>query len=100
MSHPLRVRGLKHETRQNQHRKQLSHPLRVRGLKLLTMGMHWLKPEVASFTGAWIETDYKIIKSYEMKVASFTGAWIETFLGLNAGNILGVASFTGAWIET
>ena len=36
------------------------------------------KHGVASFTGAWIETDFyvEIIPNYE--VASFTGAWIET----------------------
>ena len=33
---------------------------------------------VASFTGAWIETDGWYNVEVEVKVASFTGAWIET----------------------
>ena len=79
-------------------------------------------PLVASFTGAWIETRFVIIRSCrtycrilygcvdwnvlfnkckaESCVASFTGAWIETMLFLRHLSVLLVASFTGAWIET
>ena len=36
------------------------------------------KHGVASFTGAWIETDPTAIVKCGILVASFTGAWIET----------------------
>ena len=77
---------------------------------------------VASFTGAWIETQILLLLKVQILVASFTGAWIETdFMKLDKTNIVSrilygcvdwnlqrkrvtfypiVASFTGAWIET
>ena len=33
---------------------------------------------VASFTDAWIETQWSNCKRFWMRVASFTDAWIET----------------------
>ena len=36
------------------------------------------KHVVASFTGAWIETDHDNTHYKSIDVASFTGAWIET----------------------
>ena len=36
------------------------------------------KHAVASFTGAWIETNHGRAKGEHDQVASFTGAWIET----------------------
>ena len=36
------------------------------------------KHVVASFTGAWIETQTQMLLSLHCLVASFTGAWIET----------------------
>ena len=33
---------------------------------------------VASFTGAWIETEDVFVVAVAVGVASFTGAWIET----------------------
>ncbi len=35
-----------------------------------------------------------------MEVASYTGAWIETFLRGLVIFVINVASYTGAWIET
>ena len=55
----------------------MSHLLQMRGLK----HTHEHKPQpifVASFTDAWIETEFmKRFKEYS-RVASFTDAWIET----------------------
>ena len=54
-----------------------SHPLRMRGLKHQG-GPCPLREQVASFTDAWIETlllpPYLTVR----EVASFTDAWIET----------------------
>src|SRR5258708_23884802 len=77
---------------------------------------------VASFTGAWIETDASKPSARRECVASFTGAWIETLQrtmgsrGSSSRLLHGgvdrnddpaltfgateVPSFTGAWIET
>ena len=56
-----------------------SHPLRVRGLKLREPQGNLPNAIVASFTGAWIETDNGSRYRYRTEgVASFTGAWIET----------------------
>ena len=38
---------------------------------------------VASFTDAWIETTFTVIRYAFTVVASFTDAWIETFWHLN-----------------
>ena len=58
------------------------------------------KHAVASFTGAWIETDDLMQRPQILGVASITGAWIETLLTVNVPLGSYVASFTGAWIET
>ena len=58
------------------------------------------KHGVASFTGAWIETFYRINIAIDGVVASFTGAWIETTNVVESNTRKEVASFTGAWIET
>ena len=122
LSHPLRVRGLKLPNSLYSLRANTSHPLRVRGLKhfkvtgidkslfgrILYGGVDWNKEwsniififKVASFTGAWIETQIINEEYIDTFVASFTGAWIETS---NEGEVyddISVASFTGAWIET
>ena len=55
---------------------------------------------VASFTGAWIETVFRLTSGLPFVVASFTGAWIETGRGRQTSLRFIVASFTGAWIET
>ncbi|CAK8712349.1 hypothetical protein LDFHOB_01475 [Candidatus Electronema aureum] len=78
--------------------------------------------QVASFTGAWIETSSRNPDADLQQVASFTGAWIETPRSIISGislpsppsrgrglkhslygfkhETVSVASFTGAWIET
>ena len=56
MSHPLRVRGLKPRAFLSDAGLKLSHPLRVRGLKHVSGVCSRHEAEVASFTGAWIET--------------------------------------------
>ena len=58
------------------------------------------KHGVASFTDAWIETEYEWIKACHYDVASFTDAWIETTNKIVADRVKHVASFTDAWIET
>ena len=50
----------------------------MRGLKLHPKRLCYCSPEVASFTGAWIETIDIHAHREKVFVASFTGAWIET----------------------
>ena len=50
----------------------------MRGLKLQGPPSHALEGLVASFTDAWIETDWLPSPGGLAKVASFTDAWIET----------------------
>ena len=79
----------------------MSHPLRVRGLKHLC-GMYRLMVKCRRILYGcvdWNITTY-IINSVCPEVASFTGAWIETIVYLFNYIIIYVASFTGAWIET
>ena len=57
-SHPLRVRGLKPIVPQLEEPEEASHPLRVRGLKPKSPIIGAKPANVASFTGAWIETDH------------------------------------------
>ena len=76
-----------------------SHLLQMRGLKL-TEGTGQLQGVVASFTDAWIETNFVRISSPVMRVASFTDAWIETTHRQARSHCCTVASFTDAWIET
>ena len=57
-----------------------SHPMWVRGLKLF-----WAMPKekavgVASYVGAWIETQDILLMLQDYEVASYVGAWIETRL--------------------
>ena len=54
-----------------------SHLLQMRGLKLCLL-LAMMVRLVASFTDAWIETLFRILKIYLRSVASFTDAWIET----------------------
>ena len=56
----------------------MSHPLRVRGLKQIINRFCITENKVASFTGAWIETEVVQEAVSDEVVASFTGAWIET----------------------
>ena len=56
MSHPMRVRGLKHEIVTDPATGDLSHPMRVRGLKLYDTWLAVYGSTVAPHAGAWIET--------------------------------------------
>ena len=56
--------------------------------------------QVASYTGAWIETPRQASDAVWYGVASYTGAWIETSENIDANPLICVASYTGAWIET
>ena len=60
MSHPSRVRGLKHAALFEKFLKNLSHPSRVRGLKQSEESKVSRSFLVAPFTGAWIETKYSL----------------------------------------
>ena len=55
-----------------------SRSLRARGLKLVNNIVNLSCFCVALFTGAWIETNYRIVQKKNRWVALFTGAWIET----------------------
>ena len=55
-SHPMWVRGLKHQVRQPNESSQRSHPMWVRGLKHNTDARVWSNARVAPYVGAWIET--------------------------------------------
>src|SRR5258708_4890736 len=55
-----------------------SPPSRGRGSKPSGLKRKGAKGEVASFTGAWIETACRYGAVSLARVASFTGAWIET----------------------
>ena len=57
MSHPVRVRGLKHVCRERNRFQLASHPVRVRGLKLKLASVLGKTIDVAPREGAWIETD-------------------------------------------
>ena len=57
MSHPVRVRGLKHVCRKRNRFQLASHPVRVRGLKLKLASVLGKTIDVAPREGAWIETD-------------------------------------------
>ena len=102
LSHLLQMRGLKHpfenEYKRNQcrifyrcvdwnghdvrtlHTQDQSHLLQMRGLKQLINYQSSEYDNVASFTDAWIETDWLPSPGGIAKVASFTDAWIETAL--------------------
>jgi len=56
-SHPVRVRGLKHDNTFNRCRSNIaSHPVRVRGLKPFSLTPDCNDLQVAPRAGAWIET--------------------------------------------
>ena len=55
-SHPIWVRGLKHNLFKTEIGTQLSHPIWVRGLKPRYSGFKVKKNIVAPYMGAWIET--------------------------------------------
>ena len=61
---------------------------------------HWLRPDVAPRTGAWIETLTTLVMVILLDVAPRTGAWIETAISSRRSPTSSVAPRTGAWIET
>ena len=77
-SHPVRVRGLKHNFSYFNISDILSHPVRVRGLKHRRNQHTALGYAVAPHAGAWIETKPDIEKRNHPGVAPHAGAWIET----------------------
>ncbi len=122
-SHPTWVRGLKHKDNNLFVKLFGSHPTWVRGLKQVLGYLIGDGPSVASYVGAWIETNRGSTLGTPLFVASYVGAWIETFIKsyiLRFGNgshptwVRGlkldrrlpegweelVASYVGAWIET
>jgi len=76
----------------------LSRPSRARGLKLAN-SIKLIANQVASFTGAWIETllPRKRLTIRTSRPSRARGLKPQTAL---QNKICFVASFTGAWIET
>ena len=122
MSHPLRVRELKHEERWWAAVWGLSHPLRVRELKLFHIAIDPARHCVAPFTGAWIETpvfgrkESVHNRSHPLRVRELKHTTSNLLSSNNRRTLYGcvnwngiqprpnnkarVAPFTGAWIET
>ena len=94
------MRGLKPTKERLRASGQMSHPIRVRGLKHPRCIQSEWNNQVASYTGAWIETPDNSFVLKIVPVASYTGAWIETGFLCRMRNKHRVASYTGAWIET
>ena len=59
LSHPMWVRGLKHEASDFAHLVKTSHPMWVRGLKQASDDDEDKNQAVAPHVGAWIETCYQ-----------------------------------------
>ena len=72
----------------------------VRGLKHVNYVQTPLAHYVASYVGAWIETEISSIHNNPFWVASYVGAWIETHISPIRFLPHHVASYVGAWIET
>ena len=77
----------------------VSHPVWVRGLKHQEHKFRWMFP-VAPRVGAWIETHNIRHHQSHDKVAPRVGAWIETISGARQAVKNRVAPRVGAWIET
>ena len=58
----------------------------VRGLKPSRYISTLSEQEVASYVGAWIETDPLVCEMCALNVASYVGAWIETFWAMPKGS--------------
>ena len=78
MSHPVWVRGLKHNDYYRFSQWEKSHPVWVRGLKLYLVSHAALRRLVAPRVGAWIETCRYWSNILRLAVAPRVGAWIET----------------------
>jgi hypothetical protein len=77
-----------------------SPPTRGRGSKRRAAALHGRQPQVAPYTGAWIETQTCCCSCLTGVVAPYTGAWIETSSTQASRCGASVAPYTGAWIET
>ena len=71
------VRGLKLYAVRNNSRRTVSHPMWVRGLKHNVITFDEVN-SVAPYVGAWIETLSGGLCSSGQPVAPYVGAWIET----------------------
>ena len=92
-------------------------------IETLTGLLTYLRPVVAPYVGAWIETVAALNKTqgalkshptwvrglklqkdneayWQDKVAPYVGAWIETRFNLVLKASIWVAPYVGAWIET
>ena len=58
--------------------QRMSHPTRVRGLKHIAKPMRCIRNWVAPHAGAWIETIVERHNATRRNVAPHAGAWIET----------------------
>ena len=121
MSHPLRVRGLKHWQPSIRHWRISSHPLRVRGLKLCSYSTfnRWISSHPLRVRGLkpeWVEVKKDSIRrilygcvDWNRKLDQNDRACMQSHplrvrgLKHKAKSYQTekyVASFTGAWIET
>ena len=80
--------------------KSKSHPVWVRGLKHNIIVRQKQGQDVAPRVGAWIETYYLHLLLYNSIVAPRVGAWIETYILAPVCGSVPVAPRVGAWIET
>ncbi len=72
----------------------------MRGLKSVLSLFVALKPDVASYTDAWIEIFcFRACSDKTKYVASYTDAWIEIETSSYEAETTAVASYTDAWIE-
>ncbi len=78
----------------------MSHPVRVRGLKHIQGIRFRVRFLVAPRAGAWIETFAVIGPAGPVIVAPRAGAWIETDRHSRPRWLHKVAPRAGAWIET
>ena len=74
----MRVRGLKLLSADSFTGIELSHPVRVRGLKHKYQKLLLIDAGVAPRAGAWIETFVRYLTGAAQTVAPRAGAWIET----------------------
>ena len=90
------------ETRQQTatERERTSHPVWVRGLKHQMGALRHVNEVVAPRVGAWIETSPSLRGWRFGCVAPRVGAWIETGLLRSSFRRTFVAPRVGAWIET
>ena len=78
----------------------VSHPTRVRGLKHKKEPRQQRRNHVAPHAGAWIETGLGLGAGTRIVVAPHAGAWIETRYRRKNSKLEQVAPHAGAWIET